>query len=380
MPMHFGIMGRFSPWAMRSLVALAFAASASLALAADEKAIAPASSKDASEHAPVVTVMTVRPQMLEDWRVATGTLEAVATPTVAAEVAGRIKRVLVDEGDAITAGQPLALIDDADYRIAVARAEAQLAQAEALLRGARLKLERLERLVRTDSAPRSSLDDARAAYDALKAQRDVARAALDQARRQLARTIIRSPVNGRVGRRFVSQGDYIAPGRPAFALIATDRLRARLPFAEILSTRLKTGLPVRLENPADPDHPVRAKITRISPAVDAASRAVFALVTFDNIHAWRPGASIIGRVRIRKVSAAILVPRPALVLRANGAVVFVLNADRVRAVPVKTGISTETGVEILSGLKGGERIVVDGAGFLTDGMKVRLARQGAPRS
>ncbi len=340
----------------------------------------PASPKGKSSEIPVVTVTTLRPQPLEDWRIATGTLEAVAVPTVAAEVAGRVERILVEEGDAVEAGQPLAIIDDSDYRTSVARASAQLSQVEALLRGARFKLERLERLFATDNAPRSKLDDARAAYDALKAQRDAARAALDLARRQLKRTIIRSPVNGHVSRRFVSKGDYIAPGKPAFALIATDKLRARLPFAEIFASRLRRGLPVRLANPADPEHLLRVTITRIAPAVETSSRAVFILAEFDNVYDWRPGASVIGKVRLRQTQRAILVPRPSLVLRANGPVVYVLDGERVREVPVKTGISTNAGIEILSGLKNGERIVVDGAGFLSDGMKVRIATQGMPRS
>ncbi len=329
-----------------------------------------------------VTVMKVRARTVQDWRRATGVLKALTMPRVAAEVAGRIVAVHAREGQRVRKGQPLATIDDTDYRLAVRRAESLVAQAEAQLRGARLKLERLRKLVRRGSAPQSALDAAQAAHDALMARLKGAREGLEQARRSLSKTVIRSPIDGVVQSRNVSPGDFIGTGRLAFVLVDLSRLRARLPYAETLAPLLKPGLPVKLRWPAEPPVEIDEKVLAVLPAADPASHALTVLVDIDDAEAkgLRPGGSITARVLVAAHENAVVVPATAVVLRPRGYVVYVLDGAKVRERPVKVGLKIDGMVEIRAGLKAGETIVVDGAGFLRDGMRVKVRNAGSERT
>jgi RND family efflux transporter MFP subunit len=312
---------------------------------------------------------------VEDWRPAVGVLESLSEPKVAAEVSARVTEVLAREGDLVRKDQVLARLDDTDYRLAVEQAQAALARAKAQVHAYDLKIARLRPLVRSKTAPRSMLEDARAARDGAQAQLEAARAQLKQTRRQLEKTIVRSPLNGRVLRKLISAGDFARAGAPLFALVTSDRLKARLPYSETLADRLRPGLPVRLRIPAAPGQIVTARITRISPAVDALSRAVHVIAELDNRHGWLPGASVTGEVRIARRENSVVVPAVSVVLRPRGEVVYVLDGGKAKERPVRTGLRLDGVTEILEGLKAGETVIADGAGFLHDGMKVKVKAQ-----
>lgn len=368
--------------AISSCLALAGLLAVALSLATPRPALARETKQPKAEagRVVVVTVATARRQVVEDWRRATGTLEALAAPRVAAEVSGKLARVLVEEGDAVHAGQTLAVIEQDDYRLAVEQAKAAVAQAEASLRGARLRLQRLRRLVAKGSAPRSALDDAQASHDAMAAALAAAKARLRQAERALEKTIIRSPVDGHVRKRLVSAGDFIGAGRPAFMLTTAGRLRARLPLAEVLAARLKPGLPVRLKSPLIPDKVVRARISALAPAVDPAARAVHVLAELRNPGGWKPGGSVRGEILLAR-RESVVVPAVSVVLRPRGYVVLVLRGNKAREVPVTPGLALADGLlEIRDGLKAGEKVIAEGAGFVRDGDVVKVVAREAEDS
>ncbi|BCX82507.1 membrane fusion protein, multidrug efflux system [Methylomarinovum caldicuralii] len=326
------------------------------------------------ETAIAVTVTPAAQADLEIWEESVGTLEAVNAPRLAAEVAGRIVATRVEVGDRVTPGQTLACIDPGDYRLARDLARADITRLQALLKEARLKVQRLRRLVARKSASQSTLDEAEARLGALLGQLQAARVRLQQAERDLGKTVIVSPVNGRVDARHVSVGDYVKPGSPLFDLTGLTRLRARLPYPESLAGRLRPGLPVRLSTPAAPGQAVEAVVTDLRPRIDPGSRAVEILVDFANPGDWRPGASVTGMLQVARHENAVTVPEAAVVVRPAGKVVYVIEDDRARQRVVRTGLVREGRVEILDGLAAGEPVAVDGAGFLTDGAVVEVTR------
>lgn len=108
-----------------------------------------------------------------------------------------------------------------------------------------------------------------------------------------------------------------------------------------------------------------------------AARAVVVIAEFTNPGGWRAGASVNGSVTLERRADAVLVPEVSVVQRPAGTVVYVVEDGKARARPVRTGIRQEGRVEILEGLDGSERVVVDGAGFLTDGAPVQV-KEAAP--
>jgi RND family efflux transporter MFP subunit len=171
----------------------------------------------------------------------------------------------------------------------------------------------------------------------------------------------------------VDVGAYVQAGTAVFDMVDIENLRVRLPFPEYRAPRLKPGLQVRLTSSAATGPPVIAKIAEIQPGVNRNNRALTVIVDFTNPGDWRPGASVRADVVLETRPAALMVPQIAIVRRPAGDVLYVISGDTVREQPVRRGQRNGNMVEIVEGLKGGEKIAVDGAGFLTNGAKIAIA-------
>ncbi len=304
-----------------------------------------------------VTAAEVRLDAVEVTEHAVGCIEAATSPMVAAEIPGRIVEILKDAGDTVAAGDLLARQDDSNARNAVNRLQALHEQAERTVT-------RMRNLVAQDSASQSLLDDAQAQFAALDAQ-------LRDARTALSRTRITAPVSGTIQRRMVSVGDFRGVGDPLFQISAAERVRVVLPFPERLSARLAIGQAVRLDAPVGGGM-VEAQITELRPVVGPANRAIEAIVELDNPGAWRAGASVSAELVLESRSARPMVPTLSVIQRPAGRVVYVIEGDRVRQQVIEIGVRTNGETEVVSGLRGGERVVLDGAGFLTDGARIAV--------
>ncbi|WP_018233653.1 efflux RND transporter periplasmic adaptor subunit [Thioalkalivibrio thiocyanodenitrificans] len=317
--------------------------------------------------AEAVTIDTVR--ITEE---TLGTVRTTAAPTVAAEVAARIVEIMVDEGDAVAAGELLARLDDGDFRLAAQRARAEISRLEALIENQQRQVTRNRQLLERNMVSESDLDNALAELRALEGQLASTRAELAQAERNIERTRVKAPVDGRVESREADVGGWAGQGTPLFR-ISTDRLlRAQLPFPEYVADRLRTGLTVELISPVARDQQVDGTITEIRPMLGSSTRSVMIIAEFDNPGGWRPGASVNGRVVLETREEALLVPDMSIVLRPAGSVVYVIENDTARQRVVRTGVRTNGMIEVLDGLEAGERVAVDGAGFLTDGAPVNV--------
>ena len=168
-------------------------------------------------------------------------------------------------------------------------------------------------------------------------------------------------------------GDYVKVGDPLFQIIATQKLHAHLPFPEGVASRLKVGLPAKLSSPSSPGQLITSQIDEIKPLVGTNSRAVDAIVKIDNKDGfWKPGASVNGAVTVARHSGTLMVPEQSIVLRPAGKVVYVISDGKAEQRIVETGVRQQDGVEIISGVKAGDVIAFDGAGFLTDKAAVTL--------
>lgn len=319
-----------------------------------------------------VTVAVAESDDVELWESAVGQLEARVAPLIGAEVAGRLTVVDVDVGDPVTQGQQLAAIDATDFELARDVAQADIDRLQALIHAQQLNVDRYRALVQKKSANQSTLDDEQAQLSALRAELTSAQVRLQQARRDIGKTRITSPVEGRVDETLVSEGDYVKVGAPLVRIASLRTLRARLPYPETLLSRLHAGLPVRLSTPSAPDEMLETTVSEVRPSITVGSRSAQVIVNVDNPGPWEPGATVTGSVRVARREHAILVPEISLVRRPAGTVVYVLDGDRAVQRVVTPGLRRTGQVEITSGLQAGERVVADGAGFLTDGAPVTI--------
>jgi RND family efflux transporter MFP subunit len=350
---------------MRPRIALALFVLALAACSRDETSAPPG-----PRSTPVTVIEAMRETVLVTESVV-GRLEAASMPTVAAETAGRVVEVRVDAGDSVSAGQVLLLLDASAQRLALASAEAAVGRLDALLANQRAHVRRLQDLATRQSVADSMLEDAKAQERALAAQLAEARAALDEARLQLERTRVTSPAAGAIQQRMVSKGDFVTPGRALFSLVAPGRMRAYLPFPEFLAGELRPGQTVLLHPAGRPEQTLESRVAELRPVVGDLSRAVEVIVDLDDPGGFRAGGSVNADLVLAE-REGVMLPSLSVVRRPAGTVVYVVEDGVARQREVATGIQRGGRIEIRAGLEGGETVVADGAGFLTDGAPVEV--------
>jgi len=330
--------------------------------------------KSSAARAVLIGTTVAQPRSLEIYEVVVGSLENVMDPKIAAEVAGRVTRVLGFTGKKVKRGELLAEIDSGDFEIQSRGDAAEIKRLQALLANQERVVERQQKLVGQGFISQNALDEALAQRAVLREQLSAARARAESTGRSLGKTKVVAPIDGEIEAQVVAPGDYVKVGDPLFALVGTQRMRAHLLFPESAANRIRPGLKVRLESPAAPGRAIDSAIDEIKPTVSAGNRALDAIVRFETDDgAFRGGGSVNARVVIEVKNDALMVPEESVVLRPAGKVVYVLAGGRVAQRQVETGLKQDGLQEILQGLAAGEVIATDGAGFLSDGAAVTLA-------
>ena len=332
---------------------------------------------------------------IEERRVFTGTLEASARFTVAAQRAGRIESLAVDLADPVTRGQPVARLDDGEARQELLQAQAQLAvaqaqqaEAQSVLEGAARSTSRLETLHEQGVASDTQLDAARAERQAADATVAVAHAEVTRAQAGVrtaeirlqeteARAVWTLDEGGTdgprvVAERYVSEGDSVATNTPLFSVVDLDPVTAVIFVTERDYGRLAAGQPTALNVDAWPGREFPGQIARVSPVFEAGSRQARVEVTVPNPDAaLKPGMFARVGVALQRIEDATTVPADALTQRDQQPTIFVLNDDgtTVRQLTVQPGITTAGWVQLLDeGLSGS--VVTLGQQLLGDGSQV----------
>jgi RND family efflux transporter MFP subunit len=301
---------------------------------------------------------------------AMGWIETKVNPEVAAQVSGQIQEIFVETGQTVQAGHALLTIDSEAQEIEKKALLSDVGRLEALIVNQKRTLERHRNLLAKKSISQERFDDAQVNLITLQEQLAGAKSRLADNKRRLAKTSVLAPVDGWIEKRFVSKGAFVKKGDPLFLLVTDRFLRIVLPFPENVASTLAIGQQVRLSSPLSHDRVITATINQIRPAVNIHSRAIEVIIYLENPGAWRPGGTINATVIIDQHENALLVPTQAIVRRPAGKVVYQIENNIAQQRQVTTGQRQGNLVEITSGLSGNERIIVDGAGFLTDGATV----------
>jgi len=301
---------------------------------------------------------------------AMGWIETKVNPEVAAEVSGRIQEIFVDTGQIVKAGSTMLTIDSEEQKLEKKALQSEVDRLEALIANQKRTLERHRNLLAKKSISQERFDDAEVKLITLGEQLEGAKSRLADNKRRMAKTSVLAPVAGWIEKRYVSEGAFVEEGTPLFLLVTDQFLRIVLPFPENVATSLAIGQQVRLTSPLSHERVIEATINQIRPAVNIQSRAIEVIIYLENPGSWRPGGTINGTVTIEQHENGLLVPARAVVRRPVGKVVYQIKDNIAHQLQVTTGSRQGELVEIADGLSGNERIIVDGAGFLTDGASV----------
>ena len=342
-----------------------------------------AEEKKATPPPALITVTQVGSGEFEVVEETLGTLEVLADPKVGAEVPGRVVQVLARTGQRVKKGQLLAVIDAGDTILANRADAAEVRRLEALAAQQDRLLERQQSLVVKGFLSKNAGDDVAAQRTAVNEQLAAARARAENSQRSVGKARVTAPLDAVVEVQIVAPGDYVKVGDPLFQLVAPHKLRAHLPFPEVAATRLARGQAVSMRSPLAPGKLFESRIHEIRPGVIEGSRTLDVLADIDNREGLlRGGGTVNATVRIAAKATALTVPEQSVVLRPAGKVVYVISdvegQKRAQAKVVKAGAKRGGRVEILEGLKGGETIALDGAGFLTHNAAVAIKEAAKP--
>lgn len=369
-------------WLAYATLASALAAAAAIALVA-RRHTDPAVDRPAESGAPVAATVTVSAVALRNWpRVveANGTVQAWQEASISTLVGGlQIVSVDADVGDRVTKGQTLARFDLDTVRAELAARAADVESARAVAARADADAGRANRLSPDGAVSQQDLLQSRTAAATSRAQLAAAQAHLDVQALQLRQGAVVALDDGVISARTATLGAVPAAGQELFRLIRRDRLQWWGEIGPQWAAAVQVGQVVRLRLPGDA--PASGRVARVSPGVDARSRLGVVIVDIDAGSTARAGMFVSGVVELAGAPAQV-VPAQSVVLRDGHEMVAVVQdggaVARVSMRRVTTGRRRGDEVEIVAGLKPGERVVVRGAGFLGDGDAVKAADASAP--
>lgn len=364
-----------------------------------------------------------------------GQIEATKSATLRTQTDGIVQRVLVEVGDRVTPGMTVAILDDADQRLALAEAQAQLAQerselarlevgtrqeiiaqrqaevssAQAREREAQDIFRRNSDLVAEGAISNRALVETRAAADDARGERLQAEAALaeatagatreeidaqrasvaaaastvNQARLTLGRTQVTAMSSGVVQSREISTGDLVQTGDPVLTLVDGRDLDVFLELPEELSGSITPGLPVVIATRSLPDWRGRATISGVVPAANAASRRQIVRVSLANPpEGLLPKMAVQGEIQLRSGASSFVIPRDALIRR--GEKWFVYTVAEGKAKELEVELVADMGEEMAiasANLQAGQPIVVRGGDALANGAAVQATeRKTSPQN
>jgi membrane fusion protein (multidrug efflux system) len=274
----------------------------------------------------------------------------------------------------VAEGEVVLEVDPERRELELRNARAVLAESEAMLGASQRELERAQKLHDEGVASNAKLDAAETALRQARSRREAAEAQLGMMERSLRDASVRAPFAGLVARRFVSAGEFVAPGAKLFDLVALDPIEVEFHLPERDSSRIQIGAPVDVRVAPYPGESFRAEVTVISPTIDPTTRTLRVKAALRNADGrLRPGLFASADLGIAVRDNVPLIPAEAVLQRADGSVAFRLAAGgHVERRLIKLGAFHEGRVEVAEGLAVGDLVVVRGQDQLVDGSAVSI--------
>lgn len=354
---------------------------------------------------------------------ATGSLAGDEQTDVAPQTSGKVVAVGIDIGSPVRRGQMLVRLDDAELKLRVQQAAAQVEQAKAAVRQAEERiglrpgqtfdptrvaevaaakvefdlaeknLRRADKLVESGDVSRSFYDEQRARRDQLRERYEVAfaqarqnfagvevartnvanaEAQLALARKNLSYANIPAPIDGYVTERIADPGEYVSPQDKVVTIVRTNPLRIRIDIPEQAIPEVRVGQSVSINTSAWPDRNFSGRVARIAPNVSATSRTLTVEAEIENSSgALKPGQFATVRLLQERAEPAVLIPARAVVTEAGVSRAFVIKDGRAEQRVVQTGQIEGDLIEIKSGIAAGEQVATSNLEQLSDGLAVK---------
>ena len=340
-----------------------------------------------------VTVETVRPQHISPWSEFSGRIDPVDYAEIRPEVSGRITEIRFKDGQRVNAGDVLFVIDPRPYQAAVAKARGDLSSAENNARLAKIELDRGSRLVKAQALAQEQFDQRVNADGVAQAAVQSAKGALAQAALDVDHAYVKAPISGRISRAEITVGNLVgsptAPPPVLTSIVSNDGVYADFEVDEqtylnsvrerARSADQEKAIPVELTVQGDSSHVYRGFVESFDNHIATGSGTIRARARFDNSDgSLVPGMFATVRLGGGALNNALLVPERAIGNDQSKRFVFVVGAgDKAEYREVRLGQTVDGNRVVLSGLKQGERVIVDGVQKVGPGAPVAPQPAGA---
>ena len=342
-----------------SVIAIALLIATFVVLSSNKKEIESAASYlETRENIPV-EVITAQKKTYAGQLSFTGTFNPVREVSFGAETQGKVKRVYVEEGDYVKAGQLIANIDNELLQVKLQGEEAQLKKAEEDLR-------RYENLMKDSATSEVQLKQARLNHT-------LAKTAVKNTREQISKTSIAAPMSGYLTAKNFEEGAIVSPGSPIGTITNIDRLKFSASVPEEQMMQMKVGQNVKVKADIYPDTTFEGLISQIAVKGDGSHNFKIEAVV-ENNEEYPLRAGMYGNLMTDTESQVtnFLIPRSALINESGQSTVFLAKNDKAVLTEVTKGNLRGDQVAITSGLEEGNRVVVRGAENLTDGITLQI--------
>lgn len=336
------------------------------------------------ETAVPVQVMEIQPRSIARVLSYDADVQGEHEVRVFAQVAERILALNVEEGTAVKQGQVLALLRaeslSEGVRSAIAAVEAARADRDAV----RDELKRSETLAQKHVVSRAQVDTLRARFLSAEAQIRRLEAMSSQAATARSYSVVRAPISGVVGRRYLSQGDLASPALPILTLVRSTRVELLVEVPEQDLAQIREQMPASLTVQRFGDTAFRGKVVLIAPTIDRQTRTARIKVALDNPERkLMPGMLARVSLEVERHDSTIVVPYSSVIIEtgAEGEVAyraFVVAGGKADERTVTLGIIDGDRVEVLQGLRPGETLVTQGSQLLERGRTVEIVERLDP--
>jgi multidrug efflux system membrane fusion protein len=349
----------------------------------NSQAHAQAPSRGASERPPVSVITAPVIQKPMPVRLdAIGTVQPMSSVTLRSRVDSQITEVAFEDGAKVKEGDVLFRLDARQIETQIRQAEANVARDRANLTLAEAELQRAEALARRDFGTEQRLDSTRSNVAALKAGIKANEAALDFLKVQQSYYTIKAPITGRIGVAGLKAGNNVRSGDNVNVLATLNQMTPiyvtfSLPQRHLPDVRkaLEDTTAQVIATPQGYNEGVTGRIAVIDNTVDPLTGTLQIRAVFENnTDTLWPGALCQVRVLLRTEPDAVVIPRESVLSSQNGAIVFVVEGEGAQAIVKSRQITVNRTIDnevvVSSGLKAGERVIVDGQGQLSEGARI----------
>lgn len=328
--------------------------------------------------APTVAVIAPERGAPQQEIVLPGTMQAFTDAAIYARTNGYLRKWYADIGTRVRSGQVLADIDTPEIDQQLEQARADLATTEANARLALSTAERYRDLIKTDSVSKQDLDNANGSLEAKATAVTSAKAGVRRLEQLHAFGKITAPFDGVVTARNTDVGALIDSGSNAkelFHVAAVHRLRVFVNVPEVYSRAARPGMKADLTLTEFPGHPFSGTLARTAQSIDVASRTLLIEIDVENPKGeLLPGSYAEVHLKLPTDASTYKLPINAIIFRTEGVRIAMVDAGgKVILQPVTLGRDYGNSVEVVSGLSGGERIIINAPDSIEAGQPVRVA-------